>query len=158
MPLPAAWHAMPDVGTARGQGSGADACAHPKIGGLLWCGQSQYRKIHTRHVRKIRRRYVRELSEEAPAASPAQQAHGDSAGQRQVPPRHTSQALAAEISHRAQFAVSAAVQSAVGSHRAGLEAGPPHRHAQPLLRHVERTARCGRAMLRPVATTQFGAA
>lgn len=158
MPLPAAWHAMPDVGAARGQGSGADACAHPQIGSLLWRGQSEYRQVRTRHVREIRRRHVRDLSEETPTASFSGHAHGCRARQRQVPPRNTSQAPAAEISHRAQLAVSTAVQSAVGAHRAGLEAGPPNSHAQPLFRHLGRIAHCGRKMFRPMATTQFSAA
>ena len=158
MPLPAAWHAMPDVGAARGQGSRADACAHTQIGSLLWRGQSEHGQVRTRHVREVRRRDVRDLSEEAPAASFSGHAHGGRARQRQIPPRNTAQAPAAEISRRAQLAVSTAVQSAIGAHRAGLEAGPPHGYAQPFLRHPGRIAHCGRQMLRPLATTQFGAA
>ena len=158
MPLPAAWHAMPNVGAARDQGSGADACAHPQIGSLLWRGQSEYRQVRTRHVREIRCRYVRDLPEETPTTSFSGHAHGGRARQRQVPPRNTSQAPAAEISRRAQLAVSTAVQSAAGAHRAGLEAGPPNGYAQPFLRHIGRIAHCGRQMLQPLATTQFGAA
>jgi hypothetical protein len=158
MPLPTARHTMPDVGAARGQGSGADACAHPQIGSVLWRGQSEYGQIHTHHVREVRCSHLRDLSEEASAASLARQAHGDRAGQRQVPPRRTSQAIAAEISIRAQLAVSAAVQPAVGTHRAGLEAGSSNGYAQLLLRNPGRRALSSRAMLRPLATTQFGAA
>ncbi len=158
MPLPTARHAMPDVGTARGQGSRADACARPQIGGLLWCGQFEYKEIHTCHVREVRRSHLRELSEEAATASLAQQAHGRRAGQCQVPPRRTSQAIAAEISIRAQLAVSTAVQPAVGTNRAGLEADPSNGYAQLLLRNPGRRAQSSRAMLRPLATTQFGAA
>lgn len=158
MPLPTAWHPVPDVGAARGQGSGAHACAYPQIGGLLWCGQSEYRQIHTRHVREVRCSDVRELSQATPAASLARQTHGDRAGQRQVPPRCTSQALASEISRRAQSAISATVQSAARSYRASLETGPAHGNAQPILRYLGRIARRGRAMLRPLATIQFGVA
>ena len=158
MPLPTAWHAMSDVGATQGQGSGADACAHPQIGGLLWRGQSAHRQIHTRHVREVRRGHIRELPEEAPAASLARQAHGDRAGQRQIPPRHSACALAATVSKGAQPAFSAAMQSAVGTHRARLEAGSPHGHAQPFLRHVGRTTHRSRAMLRSLATLQSIAA
>jgi hypothetical protein len=158
MPLPAAWHPVPDVGAARGQGSGADACAHPQIGGVLWCSQSEYRQIHTRHVREVRRPHFREFSEEAPAASLARQAHGGRPGQRQMPPRNTAKALACEVSGRAQPAISATVQSAAGSYRASLEAGPAHGNAQPILRHLGRTARSSPAVLRPLATIQLSAA
>jgi len=158
VPLPTAWHTVPDVGAARAQGSGADACANPQIGSVLWCGQSEYRQIHTRHVREVRCAHVREFSEATPAPSLARQAHGCRAGQRQVPPRNTAKALACEISLRAQPAISATVQSAARSYRASLEAGPAHGNAQPILRHLGRIARNSRAMLRPLATIQFSAA
>ena len=158
MPLPTTRHPMPDVGATGDQGPGTDARPHPQICRLLWRGQSEYRQIHTHHVREVRRGYVRNLFEEASAASLARQAHGCRARQRQVPPRNTSQALAAEIPRRTHLAVSATVQSAVGTHRAGLEVGPPHGNAQPLLRHIARIAHHGRQMLRPPATTKLGAA
>lgn len=158
MPLPTARHPMPDVGAAGDQGSGADARTHPQISRLLRRRQSEYRQIHTGHVREVRRGDIRDLFEEASAASLARQAHGHRARQRQVPPRQTSQALAAQIPRRAHFAVSATVQPAVGTHREGLEVGPPHGYAQPLLRHVERTAHGGRKMFRPLATIQSGSA
>ena len=158
MPLPTAWHAMPDVGAARDQGSGTDACSRPQIGGLLWRGQFEYRQIHTRHVREIRRGHVRRFPEETPAASLTRQTHGRRAGQRQVPPCRPAGAFTLAVPQGTQPAFPAAIQPAVGAHRACLEAGPPHGNAQPVLRHDERTARCGRAMLRPLATTQFGVA
>ena len=158
MPLPTAWHPVPDVGAARGQGSGSVACTHPQIGGVLWRGQSEFRQIHTRNVRQVRCGYFREFSKATPTASLAWQANGDSPGQCQVPPRRTSQTLASEISGRAQSAVPAALQSATRSNRASLEVGSPFGHAQQILCHLGRTAHDGRAMLRPLATIQFNAA
>ena len=46
----------------------------------------------------------------------------------------------------------------VGTHRTRLEAGPADGNTQSILRHLGRTTHCGRAMLRPLATIQFGAA
>ena len=88
----------------------------------------------------------------------ARQAHGRRAGQRQVPPCRPARALTSTVSRRAQLAVPAAVQPAIGAHRARLEAGPPDGDAQPFLRHIERTAHRDRAMLRPLAKIQFGTA
>jgi hypothetical protein len=157
MPLPTARHAMPDLGAARGQGSGADACAHPQIGGLLWRGQSEHRQVRACHVREVRRGHIRELPEEAPATSLARKAYGSRAGQRQIPPCHSACALASAVPKRAQSAVSAAIQPAVGTHRARLEARSPHGHAQPFLRHAGRIARRGRKVFRPLAISQFSA-
>ena len=64
MPLPAAWHPMPDVGAARDQGPGAAARAHPQIGRVLRRGQSAYRQVRPLPVREVRCGHVRELSEE----------------------------------------------------------------------------------------------
>jgi hypothetical protein len=50
---------MPDVGAAGDQGSGADVPSNLQINRLLGRGQSEYRKIHTRHVQEVRRGYVR---------------------------------------------------------------------------------------------------
>ena len=50
MPLPTARHTVPNVGSTRGQGSGADACPHPQIGRLLWRGQPEHRQIRARPV------------------------------------------------------------------------------------------------------------
>ena len=158
MPLPTAWHPVPDVGAARGQGSGSAACTHSQIYSMLWRGQSEYRKIHTRNVRQVRRNHFRECPKATPTASLAWQANGDSPGQRQVPPRRTSQTLASEISGRAQSAVPAALQSATRSYRASLEVGPPFGHTQQILCHFGRTTHRSRTVLRPLATIQRNAA
>ena len=158
MPLPTAWHPVPNVGAARGQGSGCAACTHPQISGVLWRGQSEYRQIHTRNVRQVRRGYFREFSKATPTASFARQANGNSPRQRQIPPCRTSQTLDSEISGRAQSAVPAAVQSATRSYRASLEVGQTFGHAQQILCNLGRTAHGSRAMLRPLAKIQFNAA
>ena len=157
MPLPTTWHALSDVGAARDQGSCAEPCSHPQVGRLLRCRQLEHRQVRPLHVRQVQRGHVRDLSEETSAASLARQAHGNCTGQCQVPPRGTSQTLASAISHRAHLAVSAAVQSAAGTHRASLETGPPHGYAQPVLRHPGRIAHRRLKVLRPLEKTKLGA-
>lgn len=157
MPLPAARHPVPDVGTARDQGSGADACADPQIRGLLWRRQSEHREVRARHVREVRRSHIRDVFEEASAASLPWQARGGCIGQRQIPPCRTSQALALEISGRHEATVFATVQSAVGADRTRLEVGPSHGNPQPLLRYAKRTALRGLDLFRSLATTKFDA-
>jgi hypothetical protein len=125
MPLPTTWHPLSDVGAVRGQGSCTDPCSHPQVGSLLRRRQLEHKQVRPPHVRQVRRGHVRDLSEDASAASLPRQAHDDCAGQFQVPLRGTAQALASEISHRAHLAVSAAIQSAADPHRASLEVGPP---------------------------------
>ena len=158
MPLPTTWHPLPDVGAARDQGSGHTPCAHPQVGRLLWCRQLAHRQVRPLHVRQVQCGHVRDLSEDASAASLPRQAHGDCAGQCQVPSRGPAPALASKTSRRAHRAVSAAVQSAAGPHRARLEVGPPHGDAQPVLRHLGRRADRRLNVLRPLEKPQLGPA
>ena len=157
MPLPATWYPVPDVGTARDQRSGADACAYPQISGLLWCRQFGHRQVRTRDVREVRRGHIRDLSEEAAAASIPRQAHGRGTRQRQIPPCRASQAIALQVSRRPDATVSATVQPAVGTYRASLEVGSPHGNAQSVLRHAGRSALSGLNLLRPLETSKFDA-
>lgn len=60
MPLPAAWHAVPDVGAARDQRPGAAACADSQVGGLPRGGRSEQWQVCARHVREVRCRHVRD--------------------------------------------------------------------------------------------------
>lgn len=86
-------------------------------------------------VRQVRRAHVRSFPEEVAAALFAGQAHGDRAGQREIPPCRVAGAFATAIPQSSEFAVPAAIQSATGPDRAGLEAGTALGDAQPLLRN-----------------------
>jgi hypothetical protein len=157
MPLPTTWHSVPHVGAARDQGSGAAPCAHPQVGRLLRGCQFAHRQVHPFAVRHVQRGYVRNLSEDAVAASLSWHAHGAGARQCPVPPRDLAQAVASNISRRAHPAVSAAVQSAAGPHRARLEARPPPGDTQSVLRHPGRRVDRHLHMLRPLENAQLGA-
>jgi hypothetical protein len=157
MPLPTTWHPMPDVGATRDQGSDPVPCAHPQVDRVLRGRQFAHRQIHPLFVRHVQCGHVRGLSEDATAASVRQHAYGAGAGQCPVPPCDPAQTVAAKVSRRAHPAVSAAVQSAAGPHRAGLEAGPPHGDAQPVLRHPGRRADRRLHLLRPLEKSEFGA-
>ena len=158
MPLPATWHPVPDVGAARDQGSGTDACANSQISGLLWCRQPEHREVRACHVREVRRGYIRDVFEEAAATSVPRQAHGGCIGQCQIPPCRTSQTIAPEVSRCPDTSVSATVQSAVGAYRARLEVGPSYGNAQSVLRHTGRSALRGLDMFRPLEIPKFDAA
>lgn len=157
MPLPTARHAVPDVGSARGQGPGADACPHSQISCVLWRSQPEHRQIRACPVREVRRAHLREFPEALATASVAQQTYGRCTRQRQIPPRHTTGAVAPEISQDPHVALSAAIQSPTGTHRARLEVGSPHGDPQSLLRNLARTPCSGRTMLRPLANIEFSA-
>ena len=148
MPLPPTWHPVPPVGAARDQGSGPAPCSHPQVGRLLRCRQLAHRQVRPFPGCPIQRGHVRDLSEDAAAASLPRHAHG--AGQCPVPPRGPAQTVASKISRQARPAGSAAVPPATGPRRASLEAGPPHGAAQPVLRHLGRRAD---RMLPPLAKT-----
>src|ERR1700674_2211867 len=68
MPLPAAWLALPHVGTGRDQGSGMAARTDPQIGCLLRRGEPAQRQIRAGDVRCVQRRNFRSLPQEATAA------------------------------------------------------------------------------------------
>ncbi len=154
MPLPTTWHPVPHVGAARDQGSGPAPCAHPQVGGVLRRCQFAQRHVRSLHVRYVQRGDVRDLSEDAAAASLPRHAYGAGTGQCSVPPRDSAQTVASKISRRTHPAVSATVQPATGPRRASLEAGPPHGDAQPVLRHLGRRADRRLHMLRPLENTQ----
>ena len=158
MPLPTAWHPVPDVGATRDQGSGATPCVHPQVGRLFRGRQFAHRQVHSLPVRHVQRGHVRDLSEDATATSLPRHAHGAGVRQCPVPPRRPPQVLAAKISRRAHPAVSAAVQSAAGSHRASLEAGSPPGNAQSVLCDLGRRADRRLHLLRSLESPQFGIA
>ncbi len=158
MPLPTTWNAMPDVGAARGQGPGVDACPDPQIGRLLWRGQPEHRQVRARPVREVRRDHLREFPEAVATASLPRQTNDRRARQRPVPPCRTASAIASQISQDSHLALPATVQPPTGTHRTCLEIGSPHDHAQSILRNLARSPRSRRAMLRPLADLEFSAA
>ncbi len=157
MPLPTPWYPVSYVGAARNQGSGPAPCPHPQVGGLFWGRQLAHRQVHPRAVRHVQRGHVRDLSEDAAAASFAWHAHGAGPGQCPIPPRGPAQALTSKISRRAHPAVSPTVQSATGPHRARLEAHPPHSDTQPVFHHPGRRRDRRLHVLRPLENTQLSA-
>ena len=154
MPLPTAWHPVPNVGAARSQGSRFAPCSYPKIGGLLRRRQPRHGQIRPLPMREVRCAHVRELPKKAAAAPHTRQTHGDRTRQRQVPPRRALGALAQEVPGNTDLALLAAIQSAVGSHRTSLEVGPSHGNTQPVLCNSGRSPQRGRNLLRPLAETQ----
>lgn len=158
MPFPAARHAVSDVGTPGDQRPGDRTRPHPQVGGLFRCSQPRIRQVRSRPVRQVRRRHLRDVSQEAIAAQDARQAHGGRSGQCAVPPRRTTCTVIASISKGAHFVVPAALQPAACADRACLEADTPPGNPQSVLRYPGRCARGRRRMLRAMAETQFCAA
>ena len=76
----------PDVGVSRDQGPGAAPCAYTHVGSLCRFRQFDYRQVRSLLMRGARCAHVQSVSEEAAPASLARQAHGDRAGQREIPP------------------------------------------------------------------------
>src|SRR3990172_10562321 len=158
MPFPATRYPVPDVGASGDQGPGIAPCSHAQVGGLFRFRQSEYWQVRPFPMRQVRRPHVRSVPEEVAAASVTWQAHGDRAGQREIPPCPIARAPAEAIPQGSDLAVTAAIQSATGPHRAGLEAGAAFGDAQPLLRHPGRIAHRGRLLFRPMAETKRSAA
>ena len=158
MPFPATRYPLPHVGTPGRQGPRRDPCLNPQVYRLLRRGQSSPWQIHSLNIPHIRCSYLRGIPENIVAASRAQQTDGRDTRQCPLPPRQTAQAAAAKASSAPRIAVSTAVQSATGSHRAGLEVGASIGHAQPVLCPPGGCEKRHRLMLRPVAKTQFSAA
>ena len=74
-----------------------------------------------------------------------------------VPGRDRASVALPPDPRRAHPAVSAAVQSATGTHRARLEAHPPHGDTQPVFRHSGRRRDRCLHVLRPLENTQLSA-
>ena len=154
MSLPAAWLALPHVGTTGDQGPDPAPCANPQVRGLLRCRQLGQRPIHTHDVPDIQRRDLPELPQAIAAPASPGTADNPRARQCPLPSRETPGAVPALSCPRSAAAVLAALQSTTRSHRASLEADPAPRDTQPLLRHAARGAQSGQRVLRPVAPTE----
>src|ERR1700730_9642017 len=151
MSLPAAWLALPDVGTAGNQRPDPAACADPQVCGLLRRRQFEQRPIRTHDVPDLQRRDFPELPQTAVAPANPRTAHAPRARQCPLPSRETPGAIPALSRTRSAAALLAALQSPTRPSRASLEADPAPRDAQPLLRHAARGAHGGQRLLRPVA-------
>ncbi len=158
MPLPATWHTLPDVGASGDQGSGVAPRSHTQVGGLFRFRQFEHWKLRSLPMQQVRCPHVRSLPEEVAAASHECQAHGDRAGQREIPSRPAACAVAETILQRSDIAFPAAIQSATGPHRAGLKTGSPFGDAQPFLLYLGRIAHRSRFVFRPLAETKHRAA
>lgn len=154
MPLPAAWYALPHVGTPGRERPCPAACTHPQVGSLLRSGQRTYRQAGHRLRAKIQRRFFRALSEETTQASFAQQTHGRDSGQRQVPPRPRATYLSASASQNTHAIVLATLQSRAQSNRARLEAHTPIGHPQPAFPDAGQRRRCCARTLRALGKTE----
>lgn len=154
MPFPATRHTVPNVGAAGSKRPGAFPCAHPQVGGMLRGSKPEDGQIRQLDVREIRRTHIRNIPEEIVAAPLARQAHGHRARQCAIPPCHIVGATVAQIPQGADPAVLAAIQPAIGSHRAGLETGAEDVYTQPVLRHSGRIALRSRIMFRLLAKAE----
>lgn len=154
MPLPAARHALPHVGSARGQRPRINPCPHTQIDSLLRRGELGNREIRIQPMRHVRCQNIRIISQSAAAPTHARQAHGDRLGQRPVPPRQVTRAIPAKASQGTDPLISAAVQPAVSADRTRLETHPTPGHPQQVFRNAWRCT-CGcAAMLHTMAKTQ----
>ncbi len=154
MSLPAAWLALPDVGTAGNQGPDPAACADPKIRGLLRRRQFEQWPIRTHDVPDLQRHDFPDLPQATVAPANHGTADAPRARQCSLPSRETPGAIPALSRPRSAAAVLAALQSTTRPYRASLEADPAPRDTQPLLRHAARGAQGGQRLLRPVAPTE----
>ena len=125
MPLPAARHALSNVGATRRQGSHPSACAHTQVRGVLRRGQYRYRQTGHGLRTHIQRRILPTLLDTPAQASLPRQATCLGARQRQVPPRPYAPALATRPPQGDHAHVPAAIQSRTQPSRAGLETHPP---------------------------------
>ncbi len=154
MSLPAAWLALPDVGTAGNQGPNPAACADPQVCGLLRGRQFEQRPIRTHDVPDLQRRDFPEFPQAVAAPANPGTAHAPRARQCPLPSCETPGAIPALPCPRSAAAVLATLQSTTRPYRASLEADSAPRDTQPLLRHAARGAQGGQRVLRPVAPTE----
>jgi len=154
MSLPAAWLALPYVGTAGDQGPDPAPCADSQVRGLLRCRQFGQRPVRAHDVPDLQRRDFPELPQAAAAPANPGTAHAPRARQCPIPSRETPGALPALPRTRSAVAVLAALQSATRPDRASLEADPAARDTQSLLRHAARGAQGGQRVLRSLAPTE----
>jgi len=156
MSLPAAWFALPHVGTTGNQGPDPSACADPQVRRLFRCRQFEQRPVRTHDVPYLQRREFPEFPQATAAPANPWTANARRARQCPLPSRETPRPVPALQCPTPAAAVLAALQSTTRPHRASLETHAPPRDAQSLLRHAPRGAQGGQRVLRPVAPTERG--
>jgi len=155
MSLPAAWFAMPHVGTSGNQGSHSAPCADPQVRGLLRRRQFEQRPVHTHDVPCLQRRDFPEFPRATAVPANPWTANARGARQCPLPSRKTPRSIPALQRPVSAAAVPAALQSTTRTHRACLETDAPPRDAQPLLlRNAPRGTDGGQRLLQPVAPTE----
>jgi len=156
MSLSATRFPLSHVGTAGNQGPDPAARADPQVGGLLWGSQSGYRPVRTNDVPDLQRCDVPNLPPATAAPTHAQAPHDRRAPQRSLSSRKTPHQLPSSPCSTVAPAVSAALQPATGSDRAGLEADSAPCYSQSLLRHTGRSAEGRQRLLQSLAQAQHG--
>ena len=154
MSLPATRLALPHVGTAGDQGPHFAACTDPQVRGVFRRRQLEQRPLRSHDVHGIQRRDFPALSQTAAAPTNTRPAHDPCARQCPLSSRETLGAIPASLCPTSAAAVPAALQSTTRSDRAGLEADPPTRNSQPLLRDPPRRPQSRQRLLRSLAQTE----
>src|SRR5450756_2032167 len=158
MSLPATWFPLPHVGTARNQGPDPAACADPKVGGLFWRRQLGHRTVRANDVPHLQRRHVPDFPQTLASPANAGAPHDRRARQRSLSSRKTPGRIPSSPCSTVALAVPAALQPAIGSDRAGVEADSAPCYSQSLLRHASRSAESRQRLLRSLAQSQQGTA
>jgi len=142
MPLPATRHALPHVGAAGAKRPDRTACADPQVGGLLRGGQRRHWQTGNALRAEIQRRIFPALLATAAQASLPRQMLGAGAGQRQVPPRPRTRALAEPAPRATHAIVLATIQSRAQSRRTRMETRAPLGNPQSALPDTGRHHGC----------------
>ncbi len=158
MSLPATRLPLSHVGTSRSQGPDPAACADPKVGGLLWGRQFGHRTVCTNDVPHLQRRHLQDFPQAVASPANARTPLDRRARQRSVSSRKTPGRLPSSPCSTIAPAVPAALQPAIGSDRAGVEADSAPCYSQSLLRHTGRSAEGRQRLLRSLAYAQQGPA
>ena len=158
MPFPATRNADSQVGAPRDQGPRAHPRADSQVGGLFRGCEPADREVRSLHMPDIQCADLRGVPQDVGAVPLARYAHGGRAGQRPVPPCRLVGAAAAQVPTSPDAPVPAAVRTAPGPDRAGVETRKTPGHPQPLFRHTGRAAHHRRRVLRPMEKIQSSAA
>lgn len=158
MPFPATRHADAYVGASRDQGPRAAPRADAQVGGLFRSGERVNGPVRSLPLSEIRCPHLPGVPQEVVAPPFENQAHGDRARQRPVPPRRLVGPPATQVPTSPHAAVPAPILTAPRPDRAGVEARTALGHPQPVFRHPGCTARHRRRVLQPMEQAQSSTA